>query len=415
MIDSKTSAINILIALEKEALQQVIDSQLPVDFLQRFTPPDQDDLFISVRRKGKLDLQVAQNSFKYQVPLELFVEKNMLLGNVDVLFEMYLGFETQFIFKDNWQLATRTQLTGYQWIKAPKLDFGLFDIPLDSLVTKAIDSNKLSIAKQIDAKISETLDFPKMLQQGLAVLPNPIPTPAENIWWNGTAIHTVMTPLFEKRGTIYTKIGLRGATEFSYGQPLEKQNLEIFAPDIVSDLKKESEVKSIIRLEFKAVEKTALELLQKQNFEFKGRRATVSAVRISQEGDLLKVAADLEGSFDGTMTLKGKPTFDNDLQEIKLKEMDLDLHGNNFLSKTLVVFLKGIIEEKLEELVHFPIKKPIDFLNQETENVRFKNGFFAKGEITSVNIPKVEVQEKALVIHLFLEGVLQLGLKRNEV
>ena len=403
MTNSNNSSINILIALEKEALQQVIDRQLPVDFLQRFSPPGQEDLFISVRRKGKLDFQVTQNTFKYQVPLELFVEKNMLLGNVDVLFEMYLGFETKFLFKDDWKLITRTQLTGYQWIKEPKLDFGLFDIPLDSLVTKAIDSNKISIAKQIDAQIAETLDFPKMLQQTLAALPNPIPTPAEKVWWECATIHTLMTPLSEKEGFIFGKIGLRGATEFSYGQPLEKIKLKILAPDIVGDLKKESEIKSVIRLGFRAVEKTALDLFQKQNFEFRGRSATVSAVQISQDGERLKVVAELEGSFDGTMTLIGKPTFDNDLQEIKLEEVDLDLHGNNFLSKTLVVFLKGIIEEKLNGLLHFPIKKPIEFLNQEMENVNFKNGFFVKGKVTSVNIPQVEVQEEALVIHLFLE------------
>ncbi len=393
-------------------MQQVIGQQLPVDLLNQFSPEGSNDIRISVRRKGNIDLTAENNSLKYEVPLELFVQKDTMLGNVDVLFEMYLGFETKFLFKDNWELATRTQMTGYQWIKKPEIDLGLFNIPLDKTVLNAIQSNKEMLCKQVDDKLKEVVDIRPKLSQILSILPNPIPTPAgEQVWWQCETIKTSMSPLFEKDGFIYGKFALEGATEFSYGKPLEKLTTVIKSPDIVPDVEKESHLQTLLSVNFKAIEKSALALLQKQSFEFKSQKIQVEAVRVEQVGQRLKVAADLKGSFDGEMILLGKPVFDPSKNEIQLKEVDLDLKGNNFLSKTMVVFLRKVIEDKISTMLNFPIQKSIDFANQKVKYVPFQNGLFAKGKINVVDIPLVEVQSDALVISLSVKGYLQLGLE----
>ena len=412
MTNSKNSKINILVSIDKEQLQQVIGQQLPVDLLNQFSPEGSDDIRISVRRKGNIDLTAENNSFKYEVPLELFVQKDTMLGNVDVLFEMYLGFETKFLFRDNWELATRTQMTGYQWIKKPELDFGILNIPLEKTVLNAIQSNKEMLGQQVDDKIKEFGDIQSKLSQILSILPNPISTPAgENVWWQCETVKTSISPLFEKEGFIYGKIAVEGATEFSYGKSLEKLTTVIKSPDIVPDVEKESHLQTLLSVNFRAIEKSALTLLQKQSFEFKSQKVQVQAVRVEQVGQRLKVAADLKGSFDGEMILFGKPVFDNSKNEIQLKEVKLDLKGNNFLSKTMVVFLRKVIEDKISTMLNFPIQKPIDFTNQKVKYVPFQDGLFAKGKINEVDIPLVEVQSDALVISLSVKGYLQLGLE----
>lgn len=413
MTNSKNSKINILVSLDKEQLQQAIGKLLPVDLLNQFSPEGAKDIRISVRRKGNIDLTAENNSFKYEVPLELFVQKDTMLGNVDVLFKMYLGFETKFLFKDNWELTTRTQMTGYQWIKKPELDFGILNIPLEKTVLNAIQSNKEMLGQQVDDKIKEVADIRSKLSQILAILPNPIPTPAgEHVWWQCETIKTSMSPLFEKEGFIYGKIALEGATEFSYGKPLEQLTTVIKSPDIVPDVEKESHLQTLLSLNFRAIEKSALALLQKQSFEFKSQKIQVEAVHVEQVGQRLKVAADLKGSFDGKMILLGKPVFDRVKNEIQLKEVELDLKGNNFLSKTMVVFLRKVIEDKISNILNFPIQKSIDFANQKVKYVPFQAGLFAKGKISEVDLPQLEVQGDALVISLSVKGYLQLGLKQ---
>lgn len=415
MTNSKNSKINILISIDKEQLQQVIGQQLPVDLLNQFSPEGAKDLRISVRRKGNVDLSAEKNSFKYEVPLELFVQKDTMLGNVDVLFEMYLGFETKFLFKDNWELATRTQMTGYQWIKKPEIDLGLFNIPLDKTVLNAIQSNKEMLCKQVDDKIKVVGDVRPMMNQILSSLPNPIPTPAgEQVWWQCETIKTSISPLFEKDGFIYGKIALEGTTEFSYGKALEKLTIVVKSPDIVPDLEKESHLQTLLSINFRAIEKSALALLQKQSFEFKNQKIQIEAVRIEQVGQRLKVAADLKGSFDGKMIVLGKPVFDNSKNEIQLKEVELDLKGSNFFSKTMVVFLRKIVEEKISSILNFPIQKSIDLVNQKVKHVPFQDGLFVKGKINVVDIPQLEVQSEALVISLSMEGYMQLGLENSK-
>lgn len=412
MTNSKNSKINILISAEKEKLQQVVSQQLPVDLLNQFSPEGSKDIRISVRRKGNIDLTAENNSLKYEVPLELFVQKDTLLGNVDVLFEMYLGFETKFLFKDNWELMTRTKMTGYQWIKKPELDFGVLNIPLDKTILNAIQSNHEMFCQQLDDKLKVVGDIRPTLSQVLSNLPNPIPTPAgEQIWWQCETIKTSMSPLFEKEGFIYGKIALEGATKFSYGKSLENLITVVKSPNIVPDVKKESHLKTLLSINFRAIEKSALALLQKQSLEFKNQRVQVKAVRVEKVGQRLKVTADLKGSFDGKMIVLGKPVFDSYKKEIQLKEVELVLKGNNFLSKTMVVFLRKVLEEKISTILNFPIQKSIDLANQQVKYVPYLDGLFAKGKINVVDIPQLEVQPEALVISLSMKGYLQLGLE----
>ena len=303
-------------------------------------------------------------------------------------------------------------MTGYQWIKKPELDFGILNIPLEKTVLNAIQSNKEMLGQQVDDKIKEFGDIQSKLSQILSILPNPISTPAgENVWWQCETVKTSISPLFEKEGFIYGKIAVEGATEFSYGKSLEKLTTVIKSPDIVPDVEKESHLQTLLSVNFRAIEKSALTLLQKQSFEFKSQKVQVQAVRVEQVGQRLKVAADLKGSFDGEMILFGKPVFDNSKNEIQLKEVKLDLKGNNFLSKTMVVFLRKVIEDKISTMLNFPIQKPIDFTNQKVKYVPFQDGLFAKGKINEVDIPLVEVQSDALVISLSVKGYLQLGLE----
>ena len=412
MINFNTSIFRILIALDKEALQQVIDTQLPVDFLNQFSPPGAHGIRISARRKGKVDFQAKKNTFKYQVPLELFVQKDTMLGNVDVLFEMLLAFETQFLFKDNWEIATRTQLTGYQWIKEPKLDFGLINIPLDKTVLNAIQSNKEILCKQVDDKIKEALDIRPLLSQFLSTLPNPIPTPANGqVWWKCDTVETSMSPIYEDDNFVYTKIGLQGETEFSYGKALNVGTTVIKSPDIVPDIEKESHIQSLLRLDFRAMEKTALALLQKQKFEYKSQKVNVSSIQINQAGQRLKINLGLEGAFDGEGVLIGKPVFDKDNQMVKVTDAEFDLNGHNFISKTMVVFLKKVIEEKLMANLQFSITKSIQATNQKIKYFPYKNGFFAKAKINEVDLPMVDVEADALVLQLSVKAYLQLGLE----
>ena len=205
---------------------------------------------------------------------------------------------------------------------------------------------------------------------------------------------------------------MEAATEFSYGKPLEQLTTVIKSPDIVPDVEKESHLQTLLSLNFRAIEKSALALLQKQSFEFKSQKIQVEAVHVEQVGQRLKVAADLKGSFDGKMILLGKPVFDRVKNEIQLKGVKLDLKGNNFLSKTMVVFLRKVIEDKISNILNFPIQKSIDFANQKVKYVPFQAGLFAKGKISEVDLPQLEVQGDALVISLSVKGYLQLGLKQ---
>ena len=389
MTNSNNSIVNILVSINKEQLQQVIGQQLPVDLLNHFSPKKLKEIRISVRRKGNIDVTAENNSFKYRVLFELFVQKDTMLVNMDMLFEIYLEFITKFLFKDSWELATRTQITGYQWIKKPELDLGIFNISLENTVLKAIQSNKEILCKKVDNKIKEIGDIRTKLNQILSILPNPIPTPSdEQVWWQCKMIKTSISPLFEKDGFIYIKTALEANTEFSFGKPLEKLTTVIKAPDIVPDIEKESHLQTLLSITFKTVEKSAMRWLQKQSFELKGRKIQIVAVRIKQARQRLKITINLEGSFEGEIILVGKPVFDSSKNEIQIKEIELQEIAmfSVDITKTLIstkgnedrINVKNIFDNEINRLIiksdEFRLKQIL--LNYLSNSVKFtRSGF----------------------------------------
>jgi len=174
---------------------------------------------------------------------------------------------------------------------------------------------------------------------------------------------------------------------------------------------KQSHIQTTLDLEFIAVEKLILNLLKNQEFEFKGQEIKVEKIKINGYGNKLNIKALLSGAFDGKMDLVGKPIFDREQQVIQLTQVNIDLEGSNFLSKTIVVFLGSYIEQKITPFLQFSLKNQINPLNQLLNYIPLKYGLLANAKITDLDIPDIQVMNDKLILHLSLKGNLNLSLK----
>jgi len=176
-------------------------------------------------------------------------------------------------------------------------------------------------------------------------------------------------------------------------------------------MNKESQIHTSLNLDFKAVEKLVLDLLKNQEFEFKGQEIKIESVKIKGIGEKLRILAELSGAFDGKMDLTGKPIFNREEQIIQLTQVNIDLEGSNFLSKTIVVFLGSYIEQKITPFLKFSLKNQINPLNQLLDYIPLKYGLLANAKITDFDIPEIEVKSEELILHVSLKGNLNLALK----
>jgi len=421
-MQDNTSNLNVKVTLQKEALQQIIDNNLPDPLIKDLSPPEAKGIIINVRKNGKVDIEATGNTFRYAIPLQIHTFKSMMLGNVDVTFEVVVQMESQFIIGDDWELMTRTELKDYKWIEKPQLDLGFFKFPLDSIIEEVLENNKSTICKTIDQQVMQRLDIRTPLNNILTQLPNPLVIlDTEKIWWECESIKTKIAPFSTDSKYINVTVGAQVPFYFSYGKALEKTNTNLQAPDITLDLDQQSTLRTSCYIDFKTLEKAATTFLQKpasqggwKEFDIKGQKIKIKNVQINGEGKKLKITAKTEGSFDGTIQVAAQPVFDASSQEIQLKNPELDLQGDNPKSKMVSLVAEKAIETRMSEFLNFPIQKGIDLLNEKIASNNVPPNFLIKGMVTAVDIPEFEIEKEGLKLGIVADCFGELIMKESK-
>ena len=410
-MQNNTSNLNIQVALQKEALQQIINNNLPDPLIKNLSPPEAKGIVINVRKNGKVNLAATDNTFTYQVPLQIHAFKSMMLGKVDVTFGILVKMETQFIIGTDWQVITRTELIDHGWIEKPQLDLGFFKLPLDKIILDVLNNNKATICKTIDDQVMQQLDIRTPLNNILTQLPNPLVImDTEKIWWQCDSIKTKIAPFSTNEKDIRVIVGAKVPFYFSYGKELDPSNPELYAPDITIDLENQSTLRTSCYVNFHSLEKAATTFLQQKEFDIQGQKIKIKQVNITGTNQKLKITVKVEGSFDGTVQVAAQPVFDSASQEVQLKNPDLDLKGDNLKSKMISLVAEKAIEKRMAEFLNFPIQKGIDLVNEKIAINQVPPNLVIKGKVTTVDIPEFEIEKDGLRLGIVADclGMLEL-------
>ena len=403
-MQNNTSNLNVKVSLQKEALQQIINNNLPDPLIKDLSPPEAKGIVINVRKNGNVKIEATGNTFTYAVPLQIHAFKSMMLGDVDVNCEVKVEMASQFIIGDDWQLMTRTELKNYQWVEKPQLDLGFFKLPLDSIIENLLEKNRATICKTIDQQVMQQLDIRTPLNNILTQLPNPLVImDTEKIWWECETIQTKIAPFSTDGDSINVTVGAQVPFYFSYGKALEKTNTQLQAPDITMDLDQQSTLRTSCYVDFKTLEKAATTFLQKKEFEIKGQKINIKEVQINGIDNKLEITVKVAGSFDGTVQVAAQPVFDTSSQELQLKNPELDLKGDNLKSKMVSLVAEKAIEAKMAEFLNFPIQNGIDLLNEKIVSNNVPPNLVIKGKVTAVDIPEFEIGQDGLKLGIIAD------------
>ena len=414
-MQNNTSNLNIQVSLQKEALQQLIDNNLPNPLIKDLSPPEAKGIVINARKDGRVSLEAIGNTFKYEIPLQIHAFKSMMLGNVDVTFKIKVKMETQFIIGDDWQLITRTELMGQEWIEKPQLDLGFFKLPLDKIILDVLENNKSTICKTIDNQVMQQLDIRTPLNNIFTQLPNPvIIMGTEKIWWQSDKINTKIAPFSSDEKSINVIVGAQAPFYFSYGKEIEITKSVLNAPDITLDLGKESTLRTSCYVDFSTLEKAATTFLQQKEFDIQGQKVKIKQVQITGSNKKLQITVKVEGSFDGVVKVAAQPIFDSAAQEIQLKNPELDLKGDNLKSKMISLVAEKAIEKRMSDFLNFPIQNGIDLLNEKITANNVPPNLVVKGKVMAVDIPEFEIEQEGLRLGIVANcsGVLEMVAKK---
>jgi len=112
------------------------------------------NLQISVSKVDSITIDLKDTTLLYQVPLHIFVKKEMLLGDVAAEGDIVLDFETYYTLNTDWTITTQTKLVQYKWIKEPKAKVLGFKIPVTAIAERVLTNSSKTVTEEKDTIIS---------------------------------------------------------------------------------------------------------------------------------------------------------------------------------------------------------------------------------------------------------------------
>ena len=126
------SKINIPVSIDLKTLEFTINNQIDSVLYEDKNLDEEEKSNLKMRavKSSDITLEVNQQTIRYVVPVDLWIEKAIAFTSFEAAGEISLIFETNFIIVETWNLETTTKLINHEWIRKPVLKLGLFDLPV---------------------------------------------------------------------------------------------------------------------------------------------------------------------------------------------------------------------------------------------------------------------------------------------
>ncbi|GAB4010941.1 hypothetical protein GCM10028808_23180 [Spirosoma migulaei] len=347
-----------------------------------------------VKRLGPVHVEYADQQIKLSAPLQMWLTKPFSRDTTppkNPFCAINVNFKSPLSVTPNWRLASHTNFTNYTWIVQPKV----LGFSLTQLVQNLLEKHKTAIEMAIDSAVYKELRLDKMVAPIWHDMQTPLLIDKDyGLWLTPRPVSVVAGPVSGdgKQLTTPVRIALETKTELKPTSP-------VHARTPLPLLQKRDEVSQLSDLHLMSFIPYAdinrmLELTV-QNKKLALGSLTIKHISVYGGQHSLIVKADLDGLMDGTVYLRGKPTFDTLTNTLKINNLDFDAASGNILSKSTGAVWHDGLRNLLEKLLIIRLGDDIAKLPQ-TINQAFEKG--GAGKKTDLGIKSFRFTPQKIAI-----------------
>ncbi len=361
------STININYKINKKGLTDTFNfvmddmTKLPMVF------PDY-DVTAKLKRNGNVNVAVEGKSVKVTLPLDVEVIKKTFIKDFKANGTLELSFLTNFEIDKFWNLTTKTSLMQHKWIKAPKIDLGAINLPIESLSNLIISKSKLDLEKNIDQSIKETYDLKSIMAEVAKFTLSPYElNDVFGGWLQMTADSAYMIPAVNTANYTEGKISMKTKMNLSSYKPREyKPTAPPFAWK--NKIQDSSQMRFLMELEYDYMTRIAQDNFVGQTFSEGDKSIEVLDVKVGKKDGKLEITTKVKGSFNGDLSVRGLPAFDNSTKILYAKNVDVSVKTGNVLHSAAAWLLKGKIKSQLDQMLKFPISNQLANVQKQVDD-----------------------------------------------
>jgi Domain of unknown function (DUF4403) len=384
-----------------------------------------DQFMAKVWKREPIKASALNNEILFKVPLKVWLKvgyKAAPLGFEistvkETEFDFNVNFKSTFSISNKWDAITKTTLVNYEFITTPKVKVGPIEVPVTSMLKKALDAKAPEIIKALDKSIKDKIEIKKYIIQAWNQTIQPYMLSEKyRTWLKVSPVELQLSPIFIEKNIVKANIGIKAFTETVTGtKPVV--NAVNNVPDLVlvSKITDDFQVGILSEISHGEAVTLAKDTLIGQKFEFQNGKHAVTVTNIDIYGNenQLIIKTDLIGSLNGTIYFKGMPYYDEKSRSIKLTNFDYDLKTKSLLAKAANWLLGGKLAKTMQESLEIPCGSSIDEIKKQIQdnltNNKLKKGIILQGNINDLSPDKVYLTPTSIIARVMATG--KVGLK----
>jgi len=376
------------------------------------------NLQISVNKVDSITISLKDTTLLYRVPLHIFVKKEMLLTDVAAEGDIALDFETHYTLNTDWTITTLTKLVKHEWIKEPKAQVLGFKIPVTSIAERVLINSSKKVTDAIDKQVNESFALKEYAAQAWNILQEPILVSEDyNSRFKFTPTGLAISPFKTKKDTIISTLFVQGNTQVGVG---EKTNFTANTPLLplqIKDFDKGGKfsMNLISEIPFEEAEKVALKNFKGEEYGFGKKKVIIEDIQLEKAGKNMLIRAKTKGDYKGWLNLKGIPAYNKKKNHIEIKDIEFSLDTKNFLMKSAKWLFNGLIVNKLEGSLVYPLEEDLAFIEAEIQkqlsDYKIQEGISLNGAVKKLEVKEAFLKDESIMLGVNLEGAVKILIK----
>lgn len=411
-IEEKISNINLPLKIHIRELEKSINKQLPDPLYRDSSTTDGDNMSIIAKRREDITLGVDSQQITYRVPLILDIKYDIGFTKVNAFGEIALNFKTAFNILENWELQTSTILVSHEWLQTPKLKLAGVSLPIGFIANIIINRSREELTKAIDEQVSVNFDFKKAIEDTWKNMFAPMLVSEEyNAWLNINPIDIGMTSMVTDKDTIMSTVIIASKPKITLGRKPESTTWHPLPLFKYRPAGEESFTLFLnTDISYDQAEKIAKDQILGETYSSGNKSVTIEDIELYGQADQLIVNTKLSGSYNGSVYMEGKPTFNRKKNSIDIKDLNFTLDTKNFLIKSAGWLLKSTIKKQIQDNLDFILDYNLSEMEKQIQsqlaNYSFQDGISLKGNLEGLNIENAYLTPQGMRVVIALNGKL---------
>jgi len=403
------SSFYIPILLSKNELERTLNNRVDGTIFENEIT--EGSLQIAVKKVDSIKIDVRDTSILYKVPLYISVKKELLLTDLEAEGDIILDFKTDYTLNPDWTITTLTQIADYKWIKEPKAKVLGFKVPVKAIAERVLNFTAKNVTDAIDKQVNESFALKELALQAWNLLQKPMLVSEQyDSRFKFTPTGLAISPFKTKKDTIismlfvqgFTQVGVGKQTNFQSDTPLLPLQIDYFDPNNKLKLNILSEIP------FKEAENIALKNFRGEEYGFGKKKIVVEDIKLERDGKLLAISVLTSGDYTGWLLLKGIPSYNKKKNQLEIKDIEFSLDTKNFLLKSAKWLFNGLLINKLEGSMIYPLAEDLLMLKKQLQNqltnYKIQEGIFLNGNVDGIMVKKAALDTASLVLGVRLDG-----------